>query len=109
MSRHVGDGMTYRIGDRGDLVVPRNVLAEVGLDAKMRVRFRVDGKNLVIEKAFVAVNPLDGPLERPRAGDLFANIATEQEERKRKQADAFGDRVKDAAEDDTPPDHPFRD
>ena len=107
-SGRAGDGMTYRIGDRGDRVVPRKVLDAIGLGAKMRVRFRVEGKTLVIEKAFSTVNPLDGPLTRIPDRDLFSKIAGEQAERKNRQSDAFGDRVKDAAADDEPPEHPFR-
>ena len=77
------------------------------LDAKMRVTFRIEGKTLVIEKAAGEDNPLDGIVGRKLDQDLFGKIAQEQEERKRRQLDVFGDKIQEAAEDDTPPDHPF--
>jgi len=102
-----GDATVYRIDDKGGLYVPRKILQEVGLDAKMRVTFRIEDKTLVIEKAAGEDNPLDGALGRKLDGDLFGKIAREQEERRSRQLDVFGDKIEEAAKDDTPPDHPF--
>ncbi len=101
------DVQFLRVNERGELVVPRELLAAVGLDAKMRVRVRSEGKQLVLDKDPGGDNPLDGELGRKLPSDLFAKIATEQEERRRKQLEEWGGRVQQAAEDDTPPDHPF--
>ena len=106
-SGRAGDATVYRVGNKGDLWVPRTLLEQVGLDAKMRVRFRVEGKTLVIEKAPGGDNPLDGDLSRNLDQDLFGKIAAEQEERKRRQLEAFGGKVKDAADDPEPPDSIF--
>jgi len=106
-SGRAGDATVFRVDDKGGLYVPRSILEGVGLDAKMRVEFVVEGKTVVIRKAEGADNPLDGVVGRKLDGDLFGKIAREQEERKRRQLDAWGDSVEKAAADDTPPDHPF--
>ena len=106
-SGRAGDATVYRIDDKGGLYVPRRILEGVGLDAKMRVEFRIEDKTLVISKAVGEDNPLDGMLGRKLDKDLFGKIAREQDERKRRQLDVFGDKVEEAAKDDTPPDHPF--
>lgn len=106
-SGRAGDATVHRIDDKGGLYVPRSILEGVGLEAKMRVQFRIEGKVLVIEKAAGEDNPLDGVVGRKLDHDLFGKIAREQEDRKRRQLDAWGDKVQEAAADDTPPDHPF--
>ena len=106
-SGRAGDATVYRIDDKGGLYVPRRILEGVGLESKMRVEFHIDGKALVIRKAAGEDNPLDGVVGRKLDGDLFGKIAREQEERKRRQMDAWGDKVEEASGDDTPPDHPF--
>ena len=106
-SGRAGDATVYRIDDKGGLYVPRAILEGVGLDAKMRVEFHVEDKTLVIKKAAGGDNPLDGIVGRKLDGDLFGKIAREQEERRRRHLDVFGDKVEEAAKDDTPPDHPF--
>jgi len=107
VSGRAGDATVHRIDDKGGLYVPRKILSEAGLDAKMRVTFRIEGKTLVIEKAVGEDNPLDGALRRKLDGDLFGKIAEEQEERRARQLDVFGDKIEEASKDDTPPDHPF--
>ena len=106
-SGRAGDATVFRIDDKGGLYVPRTILQDVGLDAKMRVVFRIEDKTLVIEKAVGEDNPLDGALGRKLDRDLFGKIAQEQEERRARQLDVFGDKIEKAAQDDTPPDHPF--
>ena len=106
-SGRAGDATQYRIDDKGGLYVPRKILQEVGLDAKMRVTFRIEDKTIVIVKADGGANPLDGQIGKKVDGDLFAKIAQEQEERRARQLDVFGDKIEEAAKDDTPPDHPF--
>jgi len=106
-SGRAGDATVHRVDDKGGLYVPRAILEGVGLDAKMRVTFRIEGKTLVIEKAAGGDNPLDGVVGKKLDGDLFGKIAREQEERRRKQLDIFGAKVEEASKDDTPPDHPF--
>ena len=106
-SGRTGGAEVHRVHERGHLTVPRDVLEAVGLEPKMRVRFRVEDSTIVIDKEPGGANPLDAPLGRKLDGDLFGKILNEQEERKRRQLGSFGDKVKDAAEDDTPPDHPF--
>ena len=107
MSGRAGGSTVYRIDDKGGLYVPRKILHDVGLDSKMRVTFRVEGKTLVIEKAAGEDNPLDGKLGRKLDGDLFGKIAQEQDERLSRQLDVFGDKIEEASKDDAPPDHPF--
>jgi bifunctional DNA-binding transcriptional regulator/antitoxin component of YhaV-PrlF toxin-antitoxin module len=106
-SGRAGDATVYRIDDKGGIYVPRTILEQVGLDAKMRVTFRIEDKTLVIEKAAGADNPLDGLLGKKLDGDLFGKIAREQEERKRRQLEGWGDKIEEASQDETPPDHPF--
>ena len=102
-----GDATVYRIDDKGGLYVPRKLLHEVGLDSKMRVPFRIEGQTLVIAKAVGEDNPLDGTIGRKLDGDLFGKIAREQEDRRSRQLDVFGDKIEEASKDDAPPDHPF--
>jgi hypothetical protein len=106
-SGRAGDATVYRIDDKGGLYVPRTILQDAGLDAKMRVVFRIEDKTIVIEKVVGADNPLDGSLRKKLDGDLFGKIAREQEERRARQLDVFGDKIEEAAKDDAPPDHPF--
>jgi len=106
-SGRAGDATTYRISDKGHLHVPRSILEQVGLDAKMRVQFVVEGKTLVIQRAAGGDNPLDGALGAKPDSDLFGKIHEEQAERRRRQLEAFGDKVKEAADDPEPPEHPL--
>ena len=76
-------------------------------DVNGSVRFRVEGKTLVIEKAPGGESPLDGTLGKKPDRDLFGKIAEEQAERKRRQLEEFGGKVKEAAEDPEPPDSIF--
>ena len=109
MSASPKDPRTWKIGDHGELVVPREFLAEAGLGAKMFVRFRVDGKTVVIEKATPADNPLDGKLARKVDQDLFSKIQGEQEREKQRLRDKFEKGIAEAPKDgEPPPDHPFR-
>lgn len=104
------DPRTFKIGDHGELTVPRDYLAEAGLGAKMLVRFRVvDGKTIVIEKASHAANPLDAPLGRKLDKDLFGKIQAEQEKEKERLREKFEKGIAETPKDgDEPPDHPFR-
>ncbi len=106
-SGHAGGARDFRIGDKGDLHVPRHLLDAIGLEPKMRARLRIEGKTLVIERAPGGDNPLDGLLTRKLDQDLFGKIAEEQELRKAKQLDEWGTKVEEAAKDDTPPPSPF--
>jgi bifunctional DNA-binding transcriptional regulator/antitoxin component of YhaV-PrlF toxin-antitoxin module len=104
------DPRTFKIGDHGELTVPRDYLADAGLGAKMFVRFRVvDGKTIVIEKASPSSNPLDAPLGRKLDRDLFGKIQAEQEKEKERLREKFEKGIAETPKDgDEPPDHPFR-
>jgi hypothetical protein len=99
----------HQIGPRGELRVPLHVLEEVGLGPKMRVRFKVKGKTLFIEKALDAENPLDGSLGKKPDKDLFGKVLAEQEKDRERAREMFDKGLEEAAENpDEPPDHPFR-
>jgi bifunctional DNA-binding transcriptional regulator/antitoxin component of YhaV-PrlF toxin-antitoxin module len=103
------DTRTFKIGDKGELSVPRDVLEAAGLGPKMFVRFRVDGKSILIEKATPADNPLDAPLGRKLDKDLFGKIQAEQAKEKERLREKFDKGLAETPKDDyTPPDHPFR-
>ena len=102
------DSATFKIDDNGSLRVPRKVLAAAGLDAKMRVRLRVEGKHIVIEKAAGGANPLDGELSRNLDRDLFGKIQQQQQQERKRAHDAFEKGLRDAPSDPEPPDNPFR-
>jgi bifunctional DNA-binding transcriptional regulator/antitoxin component of YhaV-PrlF toxin-antitoxin module len=103
------DPRTWKIGDKGELTVPREFLEAAGLGAKMFVRFRVDGKSIVVEKASPTANPLDAPLGRKLDKDLFGKIQAEQAKEKDRLREKFEQGIKEAPKDgDEPPDHPFR-
>ncbi len=103
------DPRTFKIGDHGELTVPREYLAEAGLGPKMFVRFKVDGKSIVIEKATPADNPLDAPLGRKLDKDLLGKIRSEQEKEKQRLREKFEKGLAETPkDDDTPPDNPFR-
>src|SRR5262245_42380546 len=103
------DPRTFKIGDHGELTVPRDYLAEAGFGPKMFVRFKVDGKSIVIEKATPADNPLDAPLGKKLDKDLFGKIQAEQaKEKDRLRAKSDKGLAETPKDDDTPPDHPFR-
>lgn len=96
------------IDEHGNLRIPRNVLAQAGLDPKMRVTVRLDGKSLVVAKAEFQGNPLDGDLSRKVDLDLFGKIRSQQEVERKKAEAAFEKGLRDGPLDDEPPDHPFR-
>ena len=103
------DARTFKIGDHGELTVPREYLEQAGLGAKMFVRFRVDGKSILIEKATPADNPLDAPLGRKLDRDLFSKIQTEQAKEKDRLREKFEKGLAETPKDvDEPPDSPFR-
>jgi bifunctional DNA-binding transcriptional regulator/antitoxin component of YhaV-PrlF toxin-antitoxin module len=103
------DPRTFKVGDRGDLIVPREFLEAVGLGPKSFVRFKVDGKSIVIERASPASNPLDAPLGRKLDKDLFGKIQAEQAKEKDRLREKFEKGLAEAPKDgDEPPDHPFR-
>lgn len=103
------DARTFKVGDRGELVVPREFVDAAGLGPKSLVRIRVDGKSIVIEKAAAAANPLDGPLGKKTDKDLFSKIQTEQEREKERLRERFEKGLAETPKDsDEPPDHPFR-
>jgi len=102
------DKTQYKIDERGALHVPSQVLRQVGLEAKMRVTFRVDGKTLVIERAAELENPLDGDLSRKLDRDLFGKIQEQQKSAKEKAEELFRKGLREAPDDPEPPDHPFR-
>lgn len=103
------DARTWKIGDKGELTVPREFLDAAGLGAKMFVRFKVDGKSIVIEKASPTTNPLDAPLGRKKDPDLFGKVMGEQEREKDRLREKFEKGLKETPKDsDEPPDHPFR-
>ncbi len=100
------DGPLVKIGDHGEIRVPPSVLDAAGLGPRMRVRFRVDGKTIVIEKATDAANPLDGVIGKKPAADLFGkalDAQVSQRDRARKQ---FEDGLAKAAEDGEEPEDP---
>ena len=102
------DARTFKIGDHGELSVPRDVLAQAGLEPKMFVRFRVDGKSILIERAQQAANPLDAPMGRKLDKDLFGKIQAEQAKEKDRLREKFEKGLAETPrDDDTPPDHPF--
>jgi bifunctional DNA-binding transcriptional regulator/antitoxin component of YhaV-PrlF toxin-antitoxin module len=103
------DPRTFKIGDHGELTVPRDYLEAAGFGAKMFVRFKVDGKSIVIEKATPAANPLDAPLGRKLDRDLFGKIQAEQEREKDRLREKFEKGLAETPKDsDEPPDHPFK-
>lgn len=103
------DPRTFKIGDHGELTVPREYLSEAGFGPKMFVRFKVDGKSIVIEKASPAANPLDAPLGRKLDRDLFGKIQEEQAKEKDRLREKFEKGLAETPKDgDEPPDHPFR-
>lgn len=103
------DARTFKIGDHGELTVPKDVLAQVGLGPKMFVRFRVDGKTIVVEKASPAANPLDAPMGRKLDQDLFGKIQAEQAKEKDRLREKFEKGLAETPRDtDEPPDHPFK-
>jgi bifunctional DNA-binding transcriptional regulator/antitoxin component of YhaV-PrlF toxin-antitoxin module len=103
------DPRTFKIGDKGELTVPRDYLEAAGFGAKMFVRFKVDGKSIVIEKATPAANPLDAPLGKKLDKDLFSKIQSEQAKEKDRLREKFEKGLAETPkDDDTPPDHPFR-
>lgn len=109
MSLPSKDLRSWKIGDKGELLVPREFLDAAGLGPKMFVKFKVDGRSIVIEKAPHGANPLDQPLARKVDKDLFAKIQDEQAKEKDRLREKFEKGLKDAPkDDDTPPDHPFR-
>jgi hypothetical protein len=102
------DPRTFKIGVNGELTIPRDVLEVAGFGAKMYVRFRIDGKSLIVEKATPAANPLDAPLGRRLDKDLFGKIQAEQAKEKDRLREKFEKGLADTKDDDTPPDHPLR-
>jgi bifunctional DNA-binding transcriptional regulator/antitoxin component of YhaV-PrlF toxin-antitoxin module len=103
------DSRTFKIGDHGELSVPRDVLAQAGLEPKMFVRFRVDGKSILIERALQESNPLDAPIGRKLDKDLFGKIQAEQAKEKDRLREKFEKGLAETPKDsDEPPDHPLR-
>lgn len=103
------DPRTWKIGDKGELTVPREFLEAAGLGPKMFVRFRVDGTSILVERAAPTGDPLAGPLGRRTDNDLFAKIVGEQERERQRLREKFEKGLADTAkEPDEPPDHPFR-
>jgi bifunctional DNA-binding transcriptional regulator/antitoxin component of YhaV-PrlF toxin-antitoxin module len=103
------DTRTFKIGDHGELTVPRDYLDQAGFGPKQFVRFRVDGKSILIERASPAANPLDAPLGRKLDKDLFGKIQAEQEKEKERLRDKFEKGLAETPKDsDEPPDNPFR-
>ncbi len=103
------DPRTWKIGDHGELTVPREFLEAAGLGPKMFVRFRVDGKSIVVEKASPTSNPLDAPLGKKLDKDLFGKIQAEQAKEKDRLREKFEKGLAETPkEGDEPPDHPFR-
>ena len=89
--------------------MPRDYLEQAGLGAKMFVRFRVDGKSILIEKASPTSNPLDAPLGKKLDRDLFGKIQAEQAKEKDRLREKFEKGLAEAPKDpDEPPDSPFR-
>ncbi len=103
------DPRKWKIGDHGDLVVPAEFLHAAGLGPKMFVRFRVEGKEVVIEKAVAESNPLDAPLGRKVDKDLLGRLQEQQEAQRNKARELFDKKLAETPKDDEePPDHPFR-
>lgn len=103
------DPRTWKIGDHGELTVPREFLEAAGLGPKMFVRFKVDGKSIVVEKASPAANPLDAPLGKKVDSDLFSKIQSEAAREKDRLREKFEKGLRETPKDgDEPPDHPFR-
>ena len=103
------DPRTFKIGDHGELTVPRDYLEAAGLGPKMFVRFRLDGKAIVVEKASPAANPLDAPLGKKLDRDLFGKIQAEQAKEKDRLRERFEKGIAETPKDsDEPPDHPFK-
>lgn len=103
------DPRTWKIGDHGELTVPREFLEAAGLGPKMFVRFKVDGKSIVVEKASPSANPLDAPLGKKVDSDLFSKIQSEAAREKERLREKFEKGLRETPKDgDEPPDHPFR-
>ncbi len=103
------DQRQFKIDERGNLRVPRDVLEEAGLGPKMRVWFEVKGREILIRKAAGAGNVLDGPIGKKVDRDLFDKIQTQQDKDRKKAHDLFEKGIADADLDSAePPDHPFR-
>jgi bifunctional DNA-binding transcriptional regulator/antitoxin component of YhaV-PrlF toxin-antitoxin module len=101
------DSRTFKIGDHGELTVPRDYLEQAGFGPKMFVRFRVDGKSIVVEKASPAANPLDAPLGKKLDRDLFGKIQAEQAAEKDRLRAKFEKGLAETPQSDEPPDSPF--
>jgi bifunctional DNA-binding transcriptional regulator/antitoxin component of YhaV-PrlF toxin-antitoxin module len=109
MSLPSKDLRSWKIGDKGELTVPREFLEAAGLGPKMFVKFKVEGKTVVVEKAPQGANPLDAPLGRKVDKDLFSKIQDEQAKEKDRLREKFEKGLKETPKDgDGPPDHPFR-
>jgi bifunctional DNA-binding transcriptional regulator/antitoxin component of YhaV-PrlF toxin-antitoxin module len=97
------------VSDRGDVVVPRDILEAAGIGPKSFVRFRVDGKQILVERVSPEGNPLDGPVGKKVDRDLFAKIQSDQKAEKARLLAKFEKGLAEAPKDgDVPPDHPFR-
>lgn len=109
MSASPKDARTFKVGDHGDLLVPREFVDAAGLGPRSLVRIRVDGTSIVIEKAAPTANPLDGPLGKKADKDLFAKIKGEQQAERERLREKFEKGLAETPKDpDEPPDHPFR-
>lgn len=102
------DPRTFKIGDHGELTVPKDLLAAAGLEPKMRVRFRIDGKSIIVERAAEMSNPLDAPLGKKLDRDLFGKIQDAQAKEKDRLREKFEKGLAETPLDSTePPDSPF--
>jgi len=103
------DARQYTIDERGTVRVPKDVLAQAGLEPKMRVTFSVKGKTIVVAKAEQVVNPLDGELKRNVDLDMFGKIQAQRDAERANAEKAFDKGLRDADVNDAqPPDNPFR-
>lgn len=110
MSLPSKDLRSWKIGDHGELTVPREFIEAAGLGPKMFVKFKIEGKTIVIEKApHASANPLDAPLGKKLDKDIFSKIQSEQSKEKDRLREQFEKGLKEKPKDgETPPDHPFR-
>lgn len=98
-----------QIGPHGQLKVPLALLEEAGLGPKMRIKFRVEGKTIVIVKVTDAENPLDGSIGKKVDQGLFGKVLADQQKDRDKARELFDKGLEEAAKSpDEPPEHPFR-
>lgn len=68
------DGMTHKVGPKGQVVIPKDLRVELGIEPGDEVTFRRDGDEVVVQRSTPSTElkgrfrdrPLTGVLERDR-------------------------------------------